>query len=162
MDQLQKQQVETKIEELLEVARRNDAIAQLLKFKRYVPSACVRTEHENQLAAKGISGYIPMNWYYLPGVGRYNNFELKFHSDWNWLASAIIEMQKYKSIYEAKEAPKKNDKLAAIYMYLKEMLGSMNWDRKTIWTVVSDYALELLSVKEMEAAKLQARNQNLQ
>lgn len=138
MSQLQN---EGQLQELLERAKRNEAIAELMKFKRYLPSSTVAQSHSERYNA------MPMQWYWVPEVGRYNSFELKFDRDWNWLVSALIELGKYKHAYLGK-----TDKLSNIYNHIRTT-QPFDFDKKKLWIAVSDYALELLRLKEAEKQK---------
>jgi hypothetical protein len=144
------QQANTKLLELLEIARRNTAIADMLKFKRYVPSTDVLAAHTEQY--RHFLSDLPLKWYHIPNVGRYNSFELKFDRDWNWLISAIIEMKKYDLSH------KPGSKLERIYEAIRST-RSIYFNLHELWTLVSDYALELLRIKELEKQK-HTRNQS--
>jgi hypothetical protein len=89
---------------------------------------------------------MPIKWFYLPGVGRYNSFELKFQRSWDWLISAIIEMRKYRGV------DKPGTKLHTIFTLIQRM-QPFDFDIHELWIYVSDYCLELLQQKEIENQK---------
>ena len=126
-------------EKLAERIVRNEAIAELMKFKRYIPSNAVQEAHHKIHNS-------PIKWYYLPGVGRYNSFELKFHSDYNWLMSAVIGLKKYEGL------DKKGSKLDRIFIAINTT-RLVDLDREKLWHMISDYSIELLIQKQIENKK---------
>lgn len=118
--------------------KRNEAIAGIMNFKKYNPSVEVKENHERA------HGRLPMQWYYLPNVGRYNSFELKFHNDYNWLISACIELKKYEHSHVH------GTKLDGLFQKIMS-IRLININHHQLWTLVSDYAITLLQQKQTEA-----------
>jgi hypothetical protein len=102
-----------------------------------------------------------LEWFYLPNVGRYNNFELKFEKDWNWLISAVIEMQKYQHTFEPRYFKTYNHKLAVIFNEISK-IQLYNLNLMQLWVLVSDFALELQLQKQIENAKRKSQPNNNQ
>lgn len=125
---------------VVEQARRNEAIAEMLLFKKYLPSELIASHHNRQYNNQ------PMKWFYIENVGRFNSFELKFHSDWNWMVSAVIEMKKYQYTHTV------DNKLKRIYELILAT-KIVDLDLTKLWTLVSDYALELQKQKQIETNK---------
>jgi hypothetical protein len=124
--------------EQLEIAQRNEAIAELIGFKKYLPSEEIKKVHEKQYPGS-------MRWYFVPGIGRYNSFELKFDSDWNWLISACVELKKFR-----------NTHLHASILWQAfteiEVQNIIDLDLKKLWKLVSDYALLIVKIKRTESS----------
>lgn len=124
-------------EQLLETARRNEAIARLMNFKRYIPSERVREDHAALYDA-------PMKWFHIPNVGKYNSFELRFHDDWNWLVSACCEFRKY---FKTNPPGSKLEELFREIQNTNILFLEIN----ELWLKVSDYALEVLNQMKEES-----------
>jgi hypothetical protein len=130
-DVVSKQQLE-----MIITAIRNEAIADIIGWKKYLPATDIRKSHEELYKA-------PMQWYHIPGIGNYNSFELKFHSDWNWLMSCVLEMKKYYGI------DKPESKLCSYFNQI-HCTPILYLDMKKLWMAVSDYCMELLKQKREE------------
>lgn len=124
-EELQKQTVE--------IARRNEAIAELMGFKTYIPNDKVAKSHREKYQA-------PMRWFFIPAVGRYNSFELKFDKDYNWLMSAVITLKKYEHSH------KPDSKLERIFRLILN-IKLIDINKEKLWILVSDYSQELLNQK---------------
>jgi hypothetical protein len=131
--------------ELQQKIQRNDAIAQIMGFKKYIPAHGTKTVYE-QLYAN-----IHMQWYVVPGIGRYNSFELKFDSDWNWLISACIELKKYEYVHTKLHPGDKGFDHTTNLLYWKILnIKLINVDLADLFIKVSDYCLEVLRQKQAE------------
>lgn len=131
--------------DIVHIAKGNDAIAEMMGFKNYIPSETVLKSHENIYAQYNL----PMRWYVVPGIGRYNSFELRFHCDWDWLVSAIIEMKKYRAGHTVKPITTLEQVLQMLWHQLED-IKPIDFDKKVLWVVVSQYALTLKLIKEQE------------
>lgn len=90
-----------------------------------------------------------IKFYDVPGVGRYCEFELKFHEDYNWLISAMLEVfAKYKHTHTAK-AEHLYSQLDRAFIRLSE-IRLLHFDKYTLWRLLTDYAQLLLMKKEHE------------
>jgi hypothetical protein len=109
-------------------------------FKPYIPSNNIKQTYEGMY---GVSG---LKFYYLPNVGRYNSFELKFHNDYNWLISACIELKKY----EHAQLP--GTKLYDLYQKILQV-QLININLENLWIAISDYCLQVKMQKQIELTK---------
>lgn len=118
------------------IVQRNEAICTLLNFKQYIPNSEVA---EAYLKTKPILLPSLFKWYVVPGLGNYNNYELRFNSDWNWLMDATLQIiAKHKNTHKAGSTLK--DKF--------EMFSTCNLNSMTkmdLWLRLSDYALAITS-----------------
>lgn len=125
------------IQERIETMLRNEAIADLLQFKQYLPSKEVEEAHKDHYPK------VPVRWFYIPNVGRYNSFELRFNSDWNWMVSCIIELRKYRGTH------KPYSELDSLFNLIAST-KILDLDLKILWLEVSDYALAIINQKNQE------------
>lgn len=105
-------------------------------FKTYLPNDKVAKSHREKYQA-------PMRWFFIPGIGRYNSFELKFDKDYNWLMSSVIMLKKYEHSH------KLDSKLERIYRLILN-IKLIDVNKEKLWILVSDYAMELLLQKSKE------------
>jgi hypothetical protein len=121
----------------LDTMQRNEAIAELMGFKKYIPSSEVRSVHEREYPLT------PIQWFFVPGIGRYNSFELKFDSDWNWLISCVIELNKYKYTHQ------QGTRLFDLFSLISGT-NILDLNMKHLWIDISNYALEVRRIKNLE------------
>lgn len=128
---------------MIDIAIRNEAIADMLGFKQYLPSQRVKESHIEHYPK------VPIRWFMIPGIGRYNSFELKFDKDWNWMVSVLIEMKKYENAFEVSIS---EFELRTLFNKI-QYTSVIDLDLKTIWTLVSEFAMELRKQKDLENGK---------
>lgn len=123
---------------IIDIVKRNSAIAELLGFKRYLPNAATVTEHKRLHQTDSI------RWYVIPDRGRYCNYELRFNVDYNWLISACLEF-----IKKYQHANKPGTSLYFLYHGFAELkLNQITMEY--LWFALSEYALEVVKQKDVE------------
>jgi hypothetical protein len=92
-----------------------------------------------------------LKWYVIPNVGRFNNYELRFHCDWNWLMSATLEvLQKYEMVYTFTNSKFPENECERTYCLLRET-PLPHVTMYNLWLKLSDYAIALVNQLEHDS-----------
>lgn len=119
-----------------DIVFRNELLCDLLGFKRYIPNKAVAEDHEKLHKRK-------LRWFVIPSVGNYCSLELRFHFDYNWLISAVIEFRKYDGL------DKPDTHLYGLYQKIKNT-SVINIQREDLWRKLTDYAIAIYQQKQKE------------
>ena len=119
-----------------DIVFRNELLCILLGFKNYIPNSGVAKDHEQLYKRQ-------LRWFVIPGIGNYNSAELRFHCDYNWLISAVIEFKKYDGL------DKPNTVLYGLYEKLKKT-NVLDIQREDLWRKLTDYAIAVWQQKQKE------------
>lgn len=122
-----------------QIAERNDAICQLIGFKTYLPKRDVKQFYTEKHGASSFQ----LKWWHLPNVGNFNSFDLRFHADYNWLMSAVLEFKKYKNV------DRENTHLSILFNNINN-LNIFDITLSELWFSLSEYAVRLLKQKALE------------
>lgn len=119
-----------------DIVFRNELLCVLLGFKKYIPNSGVAKDHEQLYKRQ-------LRWFVIPGIGNYNSAELRFHCDYNWLISAVIEFKKYDGLDEY------GTRLYLLYQKLKQA-NVLDIQREDLWRKLTDYAIAVWQQKQKE------------